>query len=124
MSSSRDPTRHARVYKIVDRSQLALVRTGRPWLGAPIDRTDGFVHLSAHDQVMGTLRKHFAGRSDLVVLELAVDRIDPRMLRWEVSRNGDLFPHLYGPMVGTMVVAEHLVCATAAGPFETLSLDP
>ena len=124
MRPPRDPGRHARVYKIVDRAQLALVRTGRPWLGAPIDRTDGFIHFSAHDQVMGTLRKHFAGRSDLVVLELAVDRMDPRLLRWEVSRNGDLFPHLYGPMEGQMVIAEHPVSTTTAGAFESLTLEP
>ena len=93
-------------------------------MGAPIDLADGFVHFSAHDQVMETLRKHFAGRPDLVVLELAVDRIDPQLLRWEVSRNGDLFPHLYGPMDQRMVVAEHVVCTTSAGAFDPLPLEP
>jgi uncharacterized protein (DUF952 family) len=112
------------VYKIVDRAQLAVLSSGEPWLGAPIDRRDGFVHFSAHDQVMGTLRKHFAGRSDLVVLELAVDRIDPQILRWEESRDGDLFPHLYGAMDQQMVVAQHAVCTAADGDYDSLTLTP
>ena len=124
MSVPRDGSLHSRVYKIVDEAQLEVLRSTRDWLGAPIDHKDGFVHFSAHDQVMGTLCKHFAGRTGLHVLELAVDRIDAEHLRWEVSRNGDLFPHLYGPMRFDMVVEVHPVKSDANGEFEPLVLKP
>ena len=101
----RRPAQHTRVYKIVDREQRSTLRSGDDWWGAPIDHHDGFVHFSTHDQVMGTLRKHFAGARGLWILELAVERLDPSQLRWEPSRGGDLFPHLYGPMRWGMVVA-------------------
>lgn len=124
MPVPRDGAHHSRVYKIVDDAQLKVLRSNCDWLGAPIDLQDGFVHFSAHDQVMGTLRKHFAARTGLHVLELAVDRLDTDQLRWEVSRNGDLFPHLYGPMRLDMVVEVHAVKNNADGGFEPLVLKP
>jgi uncharacterized protein (DUF952 family) len=73
---------------------------------APVDRADGFVHLSAAHQVRETARKHFRGRGEALVLL----RIDPRRLpegtlRWEPSRGGDLFPHVYGDVPEAAVVA-------------------
>ncbi|HCH64107.1 MAG: hypothetical protein CL927_14100 [Deltaproteobacteria bacterium] len=124
MTAPRDPSGYSRVYKIVDATQLQALRSSAAWRGAPIDLSDGFVHFSAHDQVMGTLRKHFAGRTQLHVLELSIERIDADRLRWEVSRNGDLFPHLYGPMRSDMVVEAHAVVANRDGSFEALVLQP
>ena len=67
------------------------------YLGSSVDRRDGFIHLSTNDQLAETRRRHFAGQRDLVLVEL-----DPRdlgaKLRWEPSRGGELFPHLYGPL--------------------------
>lgn len=65
-----------------------------PW--APIDEQDGFVHLSARSQVRETASKHFAGQEQLVLVRLSPDRLPE--LRWEVSRGGALFPHVYGPI--------------------------
>ena len=60
-----------------------------------LDRRDGFIHLSTHGQLAGTLERHFAGETGLIVLEIAADRLDAG-LKWEPSRDGALFPHLYG----------------------------
>lgn len=73
-----------------------------PW--APVDREDGFVHLSAAHQVAQTAAKHFRGRSGLVVLEVDPARLPPDALRWEVSRGGDRFPHLYADIPRDAVV--------------------
>lgn len=62
--------------------------------GAPVDLQDGFVHLSTAAQVEETARRHFAREEGLVLLALDEGRLGPD-LRWEPSRGGDLFPHLY-----------------------------
>lgn len=70
--------------------------------GAPIDRRDGYIHFSTAAQVRETAAKHFAGQSDLVLV--AVDAEDlGDALRYEVSRGGDLFPHLYAPLALSLV---------------------
>ena len=65
--------------------------------GAPVDVRDGFVHLSTPDQVGETVAKHFSGAGELWLLTLDAEALGPA-LRWEVSRGGDLFPHLYGAL--------------------------
>lgn len=65
--------------------------------GAPVDLRDGFIHLSTAAQVRETAAKHFAGQSDLVLVAVDADALGPA-LRYEPSRGGDLFPHVYGPM--------------------------
>jgi uncharacterized protein (DUF952 family) len=62
--------------------------------GAPIDLRDGFVHLSTAAQVEETARLHFAGVEGLMLVALDEARLGPD-LRWEPSRGGDVFPHLY-----------------------------
>jgi uncharacterized protein (DUF952 family) len=71
-------------------------RTGR-FDGAPVDHADGFIHFSTAGQVEETAAKHFAGQSDLVLVAVEAEALAPA-LRWEASRGGDLFPHLYGPL--------------------------
>ena len=82
-------------YKLVDRETWDRVREGVSWEGSPDDLRDGFVHLSLRGQLDGTLRKHFSGQRDLLVLGV---ELSGSALRWEVSRGGALFPHLYGPL--------------------------
>jgi uncharacterized protein (DUF952 family) len=71
-------------------------RVGR-FDGAPVDRADGFIHFSTGAQVRETAARHFAGADDLLLIE-----VDPAAvlgeLRWEPSRAGALFPHLYGSL--------------------------
>jgi len=59
-----------------------------------VDLRDGFIHLSSADQVLETARLHFAGRDDLVAVEFDAGDLGSE-LRWESSRGGELFPHLY-----------------------------
>jgi uncharacterized protein (DUF952 family) len=78
------------------------------------DTRDGYVHLSAAHQVRGTLERHFAGQPDLVLLVIAAARLPAGALRWEPSRNGELFPHLYGEL-RTELVLEALALPLAGG---------
>jgi uncharacterized protein (DUF952 family) len=87
----------ALIYKICDeplwrRSEAAAVFTG-----APIDLADGFIHFSTAEQAVETAAKHFAGVSGLLVFAVEADALGPA-LKWEVSRGGALFPHLYAPL--------------------------
>jgi uncharacterized protein (DUF952 family) len=82
------------VYKILRDAEWREFEVAGETAGTPVDLADGFIHLSAADQVAGTAAKHFAGEDGLVLLECDADALGPE-LRWEPSRGGALFPHLY-----------------------------
>jgi uncharacterized protein (DUF952 family) len=82
------------VYKIMTAEQWARLEADGVWSGSEVDLRDGFVHLSAWGQVLGTLEKHFSPQKGLLLVGLPVERVRPD-LRWEVSRGGQEFPHLY-----------------------------
>jgi uncharacterized protein (DUF952 family) len=85
------------VYKICPEAALQEARRCGRFDGSAAAARDGFIHLSAGSQVAGTLAKYFAGRHDLVLLAVDPERLGEQ-LRWEQSRGGELFPHLYGPL--------------------------
>ena len=86
-----------RIYKILDRADWdAAVKAGR-FDGAPVDLHDGYIHFSTAEQAQETADKHFHGAPDLVVAAFEAEDLGPA-LRWEPSRGGQLFPHLYGPL--------------------------
>ncbi len=72
--------------------------------GAPVDLADGFIHFSAAHQVRETARRHFAGQSGLIIAAFDSDTLGDA-LRWEASRGGDLFPHLYAPLPVTAALS-------------------
>jgi uncharacterized protein (DUF952 family) len=82
------------IYKIFRAPEWEAMRAQGHSLGAPIDLQDGYVHLSTAEQVEETAARHFAGEHGLVLLALDESRLAPD-LRWEPSRGGALFPHLY-----------------------------
>lgn len=82
------------IYKIFRRPEWVDFRTAGETLGAPIDLTDGYIHFSTAAQVAETAAKYFATESDLVLVAMEADRLGPA-LKWEPSRGGALFPHLY-----------------------------
>lgn len=85
------------IYKIVPAPMWQeAVDRGR-FDGAPVDLADGFVHFSTGTQVRETAAKHFAGQDGLLLVALDGDALG-ESLRYEVSRGGALFPHLYGPL--------------------------
>jgi uncharacterized protein (DUF952 family) len=83
------------VYKICPREEWLRARQFGALVPSGDDVRDGYVHLSRAGQVRGTLARHFAGRADLVLLAVRVERLPDGALRWEPSRGGELFPHLY-----------------------------
>jgi len=85
------------IYKICPASLWReATREGR-FAGSPVDRKDGFIHFSTADQVAETTAKHFAGQNDLLLVRLDAARLGAA-LKWEPSRGGALFPHLYGEL--------------------------
>jgi len=89
------------VYKIVP-SHLWPTQ-GETFAGAPVDLADGFVHFSTEAQVAETAARHFAGEDDLLLVAVEAARLGGA-LKWEASRGGDLFPHLYGPLPLSVVL--------------------
>lgn len=88
--------REMAVYKILRAAEWAAFQDDGVFAGSADDLRDGFIHLSTGAQLGGTLAKHFAAEVGLVVLRVAVET-DPE-LKWEASRGGALFPHLYRPL--------------------------
>jgi ornithine lipid ester-linked acyl 2-hydroxylase len=84
-------------YKILTAQQWAQFQGDNVFHGAPVDRADGYIHLSAADQLQGTLDKHFAGQNGLVIAQIDLAALGD-LVRWEVSRGGALFPHVYGAL--------------------------
>jgi uncharacterized protein (DUF952 family) len=72
--------------------------------GAPVDLADGYIHLSTADQLQGTLDKHFSGQTGLVIAEIDLTGFGDT-LKWEVSRGGALFPHVYGVLPRSAVLS-------------------
>jgi uncharacterized protein (DUF952 family) len=85
------------IYKICSRLALEEARRCGRFEGSADDARDGFIHLSAGSQVFGTLATHFVGQTDLVLVAIDPGRLGEQ-LRWEHSRGGELFPHLYGSL--------------------------
>ena len=107
------------IYKLLMAAEWDAAQAAGEYTGSAVDRADGFIHLSAADQVVETARRHFAHvtgdhvtgahvtgdhATGLVLLAVDPDRLGPA-LRWEASRGGALFPHLYAPLPASAVVA-------------------
>ena len=84
-------------FKIFTAAQWAQFEADGVFHGAPVDLADGYIHLSATDQLQGTLNKHFAGQDGLVIAEVNLAQLGETIV-WEESRGGALFPHIYGPL--------------------------
>lgn len=93
----------ANAFKILTAEQWAQFEADGVFQGAPVDLADGYIHLSTADQVQGTLDKHFAGETELVIAEIDFEALGDAV-RWEVSRGGALFPHVYGVMPMSVVI--------------------
>ena len=100
-----DAPHPAAAYKILTADQWVQFQTDGIFHGAPVDLSDGYIHLSATDQLQGTLDKHFAGQSGLVVIEVNLVALKDSV-KWEVSRGDALFPHIYGPLPMAAVIGE------------------
>ncbi len=93
------------IYKIVPKELWREARATGLFKGAQIDLKDGYIHFSTGAQAVETARLHFAGQSDLLLV--AVDAtVFGEALKWEASRGGDLFPHLYADLPLDAVIWE------------------
>lgn len=102
------------IFKIFRRSEWDDFRHSGETAGAPVDLTDGFIHLSTSTQVAQTAARHFATESDLVLVAVNPDALGAA-LRWEPSRGGQLFPHLYRKMTLDDVVWDKSLPLGATG---------
>jgi uncharacterized protein (DUF952 family) len=103
MSAELDPV----VYKICTRLDWRRAQQFGELIPSDDDARDGFIHLSRLHQLKGSLERHFAGQADLVLLAVRVERLPEGVLRWEPSRGGELFPHLYDRLGITSVEQVH-----------------
>ena len=91
-------------YKVLTTEELTALEREGTFAGASIDLADGYIHLSTADQLAGTIDKHFADRFDLQIVAVDLDALGD-IVRWEESRGGALFPHIYGPLTLDVVLA-------------------
>jgi uncharacterized protein (DUF952 family) len=106
-----------RVYKVMAKAEWTAALAAGRFDGAAVDLADGFIHLSAADQAAETLRRHFAGREDLVIVAFEAEVLGPA-LKWEPSRGGALFPHLYAPLPTDRAIEVRELRLTADGGFD------
>jgi uncharacterized protein (DUF952 family) len=85
------------VFKLVDRASWQAAAPSGSFDGSAADVRDGFIHFSTAEQVRETAARHFAGQSDLLLVAVAAEALGDA-LKWEPSRGGALFPHLYAPL--------------------------
>lgn len=106
------------IYKILRAGEWAQLRADGESAGAPVDVADGFVHFSTAPQLPETLRRHFAGEAGLHLLACEADAMGDA-LRWEPSRGGALFPHLYRALRLSDVRFDRPVTLGAGGTHDT-----
>lgn len=92
-----------RVYKICPEELWHEAQARGCFAGAPVDRSDGYIHFSTRGQVRETARRHFARQDGLLLLTVEAAALGDA-LRFEPARDGQLFPHLYGPLALSAVV--------------------
>lgn len=92
-----------RIYKLLTRPEWLAASDAGVFIGSPVDIADGFIHFSTAAQAPETGRKYFSGLEGLVAVAFEAEALGDG-LKWEPSRGGDLFPHLYGPLPTALAV--------------------
>ena len=91
-------------YKILTGPQMAELESEGRFAGAPIDLSDGYIHMSTAAQLAETIARHFGGQDDLHIAAIDLEALG-EAVRWEASRGGQLFPHLYAALTLADVIA-------------------
>ena len=102
------------IYKILSQDEWNLAKDQGLFAGSAIDIQDGYIHFSSSSQVKETAAKHFAGQQNLVLIGID-DANFGSELKWEPSRNDDLFPHLYGSLDTSLVATVDLLSLDSDG---------
>ncbi len=90
------------IFKIVTRTEWEEAKTEGTFRGSEVDFADGYIHFSSRNQLQETAEKHFAGQEDLLLVAVSEDKLGDS-IRWEESRGGQLFPHLYSDLMVSQV---------------------
>ena len=85
------------IYKIATQEQWDKATATGLFKGAPVDLSDGYIHFSTAEQAIETIKKHFHGQHNLLLIKVASAPLG-KDLQWEISRGGALFPHLYADL--------------------------
>ncbi|WP_286949776.1 MULTISPECIES: DUF952 domain-containing protein [Brevundimonas] len=101
-------------FKILSRADWRAVLAEGRYDGSPVDLADGYIHLSAADQLEATAAKHYAGQTELMLVEVDLTALGDALV-WEPSRGGALFPHIYGPLPVAATRAARALSVTADG---------
>ena len=112
-----------RVYKILGEDEWKAATAKGFFEGTGIDLRDGYIHLSTGAQASETARLHFAGRDDLVLVELDTEALGPT-LKWERSRGEQLFPHLHAPLATRLARGVRPLALNGAGWPDPGPLEP
>ncbi len=102
------------IYKILPATEWRDAQAKGVFEGSAIDLTDGYIHFSTAGQAQETARRYFKDRADLMLLAVPTDNLG-EALKWEPSRGGDLFPHLYAPLQPSAVVEARALELDAEG---------
>ncbi|WP_322515436.1 DUF952 domain-containing protein [Rhodopseudomonas palustris] len=111
------------IYKICDASAWREAEQAGVYRGSADDSRDGFIHFSTAEQLAETLARHYAGKTGLELIAVDADRLGPA-LRWEPSRGGELFPHLYGELDLGAVTAIREIATRADGSHDLAEVAP
>ncbi len=113
----------SRVYKILPRADWDAAGQAGVFHGSPLDFKDGFIHLSTAIQAAETARLHFRDQADLILVGFEAEGFGDA-LKWEASRGGQLFPHLYGPLPVAAAVSVDPLPLDAEGTPQVPNLEP
>ena len=111
------------IYKICEGKAWRDAERAGLYRGSALDLRDGFIHFSTAGQVAETAAKHFAGQTDLMLVAVDDEALAPT-LKWETSRGGALFPHLYAALPTSAVRWARPLPDETAGRREIAELDP
>lgn len=106
------------IYRLLDQHSWQQAQASGVFTGSADDARDGFIHFSAPHQVVATARKHYVGKPNLLLLSIDTDALEqhcPGALKWEVSRGGDKFPHLYAALPVAAVQSVQQLPLSAGG---------
>ena len=111
------------IYKILGAADWGAAETAGVFCGAGVDLSDGYIHFSTAAQAPETAAKWFCGRDDLMLVAVETETFGSQ-LRWEISRGGQRFPHLYGELPLSAVAWVRPLPLSADGRLDFGSLEP
>ena len=104
----------SKIYKILPKTEWDAARATGVFAGSAVDLADGFIHFSGHDTAQRTAELYFKDQAGLMLLTLEADELG-EALKWEASRDGALFPHLFRDLKTDEVIAERALDLDADG---------